>query len=509
MNRTSLSQSLEFSQMQAEAQRRHAAGDALGAMSICLKLVKAKPNDTNLLALLGETLTAMGRTEEARGSLTKALRLRRDDPALLYDLAMTYRREGQFDQAHQYLDKALKVRPDDPTIVSAKSACFYIAGDIDAAAATLAPLLDHGDRHISVVLGFARICHRLKREADGVALLHDALSQPDLPGKTRSDILFLLGELHDRMGHYDLAFEAFAKANQLRGARFDPKSYSELVDDLIHRTWTAPRMKQLPRATIPPPRSEKPVFIVGMPRSGTSLVEQILASHPDVYGAGELNDIGKLVHDWQGSLGGAISLMTDLEPLTQQCVDREARQYLDAITRLAVAGGRPKAKRVTDKMPLNFRHLGLISLLFPHAKIIHCIRDPMDTCLSCHFHSFAGQNPYTTNLTHLGLFYRDYQRIMRHWHDVLDVPGAGAGLGAILDVVYEELVADQEAWSRRLIEFIGLEWNDACLRFHENKRVVLTLSNDQVRRPMYSSSVGRWRKYEKHLGPLKDALDVG
>jgi tetratricopeptide (TPR) repeat protein len=487
--------------MQAEAHRRHAAGDELGAAAIYKKLTKLRPNDPQLLTLLGECLTARGQIEEARTALTKASRLKPNDPAILYDLAMTYRREGRFDQAHQYLDKALRLKPDDPTITSAKAACYYIAGDIDAANATLAPLLDKGQRHISLVLGFARICHRLAgggaggggREADGIALLRECLTQDGIPQGLRVDALFFLGDLHDRLGQYDEAFAAYAEGNRLAGIRFSPETFSESVDDLIQRTWTAPRMKEFPRSKVKPPESEIPVFILGMPRSGTSLVEQILASHPQVYGAGELNDIPKLVHEWQGAVSGALALMTDLEPLTQESVDREAREYLGRIKRLA-----PRAKRITNKMPHNFLHVGLISLLFPQAKVIHCVRDPMDTCLSCYFQNFGGHIPYAYDLSHAGLFYRDYQRIMRHWREVLDIP--------IMDVGYEDLVANQEAISRRMVEFIGLEWNDACLRFHENKRVVLTMSNDQVRRPMYSSSVGRWRKYKKHLGPLKEAL---
>jgi tetratricopeptide (TPR) repeat protein len=460
-------------------------------------LLRDRPNDPNLLHALGAALTVKGQTVEARSTLNKALKLRPGDADILRDLAATYKREGRFGEAIRILDRALKLQPRDPILLGSKAECLFTTGEIDRAFDTLKPALEAGVVHISLALGLARIASRVKEEPQAIALLEQCLDRHELPPIVRADALFQLGDLLDRVGQYDRAFEVFVQANQQRQVPFDPKLFSQSIDELI-RTWTSMRIRQLPHCKIRSgggagATSEGPVFIVGMPRSGTSLVEQILASHPQVHGAGELNNIPKLVHDWQGDLSGVVSVMTDLEPLTQQAVDDEARKYLDQIRRLA-----PRAARVTDKMPLNFLHLGLISLLFHNAVVIHCVRDPLDTCLSCFFHNFGGNNPFAYDLTHLGHFYRDYQRIMRHWREVLDIP--------MLDVVYEDLVMEQEAVSRRMVEFIGLDWNEACLQFHENKRVVLTMSNDQVRRPMYNSSVGRWRKHEKHLSPLKEAL---
>lgn len=480
----------ESARLLTEARRRYAAGDAAGAVALLEQLARTCPNDPQLLLMLGSARTALGRIDEARTALKAALRLRPDDAAVHYELAATCRREGRFEEAQRILDTALRLKPDDPTIVSAKAGCHFMTGEVDAARGLLQPLLDRGVRHPGVVMAFARLCPRLALEDEGVALLRQCLGQHDLPAIVRSDALFQMGDLLDRLGEYDAAFEAFREANTLRAARFDPAAFRRTMDDLIGRTWTAARLKQLPRSTLP---SDRPVFIVGMPRSGTSLIEQILASHPKVHGAGELNDIPRLVHDWQGDLGGMISVLTDLEPLEQRAVDRAAREYLEHLDRLA-----PRARRVTDKMPLNFLHLGVIALLFPRARVIHCARDPLDTCLSCYMHNFAGNNPFVYDLEHLGRFHREYQRVMAHWKQVLDL--------AMLEVVYEDLVADQSAVSRRMIEFIGLEWNDACLRFHENKRVVLTLSHDQVRKPMNTASIGRYRHYERHLAPLRNAL---
>jgi len=254
--------------------------------------------------------------------------------------------------------------------------------------------------------------------------------------------------------------------------------------------WTREKMESLPRART---ASEIPVFIVGMPRSGTSLVEQILASHPRVHGAGELAEVNTAVLSLGGEVRSGVLLACSTRKLTPQSVDRAGRDLARSLRKLG-----PAADRVTDKMPTDFLHLGPISLLCPGARVIHCERNAGDTALSCYLHQFGGNINFAQDLGHLGAFYRQYRRIMRHWREVLDTP--------ILDVPYEELTADQEALSRRLVEHVGLEWDEACLRFHENPRVTMTASNEQVRRPIFTSSVKRWKRYEQHLGPLIEAL---
>jgi hypothetical protein len=228
-----------------------------------------------------------------------------------------------------------------------------------------------------------------------------------------------------------------------------------------------------------------------MPRSGTSLVEQILSTHPGVYGAGELTAIDQFARHLGDATGDAYP--QSALHLDQATIDAAARQYLAALQDLA-----PSAIRVTDKMPGNFLHLGLIQLLFPGARVIHCRRDPLDTCLSCYFQQFNQGQTFSYDLSDLGHHYRQYQRLMRHWQSVISLP--------MLDVHYEDLVADQEAMSRKMLEFCGLDWTDECMRFYESKRYVATASYDQVRQPIYHKSVGRWRHYERYLGPLKTAL---
>jgi len=472
------------------AQRHHAAGDWSAAAAAYQELLQKHPGDAELHFLLGAALRGLGRAADARSSLQKALRTHPNHADSYHELALTYKQEGRFAEAQRVFDKALKLHPNEPTLLAAKAELLYSVGNHDAALALIEPLLAQPSPHIALAMTFALLAGRGDRRAEAAQMLSLALAAADPPPALRADALFRLGDLYDGMGDHDKAFEAFDAANRTKAVRFEPESFSALATLMIQK-WTPAAMDALPRAAV---KSERPVFIIGMPRSGTTLVEQILASHPMVHGGGELNGIPRLVHEWQGGLSGAISLLTDLEGLTQTAVDRAARDYLHELKSIAPAS----ARRVTDKMPLNFLHLGLIALLWPSAQVIHCMRDPMDTCLSCYVHHFAGSNPFAYSLEHLGRFYRDYERIMSHWHRVIASP--------ILEVRYEELVENPETMSRRMINFIGLEWNETCLRFHENRRVALTASQHQVRRPIYRSSMMRWKAYEKFLDPLKAAL---
>jgi hypothetical protein len=260
-------------------------------------------------------------------------------------------------------------------------------------------------------------------------------------------------------------------------------------DELIE-VFSAENAARRPRAVN---KSRLPIFIVGMPRSGTSLIEQILASHSEVYGAGELEDLPALVD--------SLAEMVGSKTPYPQCVDILKRKGLDEIAQRhlgKLAGLSMKAARVTDKMPHNFLHLGVIDMLFPGARVIHCMRDPIDTCLSIYSLPFNASHHYSSDLVNLGAHYQRYQGLMAHWKKVLRVP--------MLDIQYEELVNNQEEVTRKMLDFCGLGWEERCLRFYESERSVVTFSYDQVRRPLYKKSVARWKNFEQHLGPLIKAL---
>jgi hypothetical protein len=342
-----------------------------------------------------------------------------------------------------------------------------------------------------VVLLYARMGRRRGHGGQALALVGRLLERSGpLPRGDEANLRFAAAELLDTSGRYDEAFAQAARGNALSAMPHDPAAVTRQFDELIEY-FTPERLRCLPRAVY---RREKPVFIVGMPRSGTSLLEQIVASHPAVHGAGELDFMPRVYRGTLDMLGAkAGEYPRCLDRLTIGSADGMAQIYLEPLNALA-----PEAQRIVDKMPLNFMHVGLIALLLPEARVIHCRRDPLDTCLSCYLTPFATPHPYKNDLAHLGSFYGDYRRLMAHWQAVVPLP--------MLEVNYEEVVADPEGQARRVIEFLGLSWDERCARAHEIRRPVGTASVQQVRAPVYRSSVQRWRNYEGRLEALKAAL---
>ena len=308
----------------------------------------------------------------------------------------------------------------------------------------------------------------------------------------RSTLLFALGRLRDREGDYAGAFQAFAAANQLRRQQvpFDSDVQRAFIDAIVE-TFSADFFR---RAAGLANDSERPVFVLGMPRSGTTLVEQIIASHGEVRGAGELTffpeQVPALVRRGGQSSTYPRGLGRRLEALAAL-----APRYLALLEALD-----PHARRISDKMPYNFLYLGVIGALFPRARVIHCRRDPIATCHSIFTRDLAGQHPYSYDLQSLAVAYRGYRRLMTHWHQHLAMP--------ILDLDYEALLDDQEGQTRRLVEFLGLAWDSTCLRFHASRRAVATASQWQVRRPLYAEARDHWQNYRGSLAPLCEALGV-
>jgi len=314
---------------------------------------------------------------------------------------------------------------------------------------------------------------------------------PETPEDGRIRLNIALGYHADRAGQYRAAFQHLRLGYDAQAARdpFDSDGYSRAIDRLVN---TLDR-SFYEQATDSGLDSQRPIFVVGMPRSGTTLTEQILASHSQVAAGGEMSMLLKVSYQVGELSRSGKPYPEGLHTTGRVSLRRMGRRYLEQLDRVSTS-----ADRVTDKLPFNFMHLGVIALLFPQAKVIHCQRHPLDNCLSCYFTSFADQIHFANRLDTLGRYYLDYHRLMQHWHDVLPIE--------ILDLPYENMVNDTQGQVAKLLDHCGLPWEDACLDFHRTERGVRTPSRWQVRQPIYKGSVQRWRHYAEELEPLRRIL---
>ncbi len=471
------------------------------AVTLLTKVVQKNRSHDQAYFYLAAAEAQVAQLGPARNHLREAIKLSPRQAEYHQELGVVCQLLGRYDESHAAFDEALKLAPRNPASLASKASVYRLQGRYDDAVALLEPWVDDppADRRFAIVFG--SLAHRMGREQQAIDLLESIESELAEGDRSKASIAFQLGAVRDRVGDYDAAFADFTRANKLYGVQFDPESFSARVDEFIE-CWSIDRFLELPRAkSTRASQKELAVFIVGMPRSGTSLAEQIIASHPEAHGAGELDNLNGLVQEVEGAPYGFVPLMS-LNALTPQRVEKMSRTYLSAISKLE-----RRAKRITDKMPQNFIHLGAIALLFPDARILHTRRDPLDTCLSCFFQDFSTRLTFTFDLEHCGHYYRQYERLMSHWATLFDAAReAGIPTPEVTEVVYEDLTSDQEVQTRRLIDAVGLEWNDQCLRFHETERLTRTASTEQVRQPMYRTSVARHKHYEKHLDGLRAAL---
>lgn len=476
-----------------QALQRYNNNDFTGAIRLAEPLLKSRSRDAQLHYFLGACWSRLEEVDRAAALLERAVSLAPNDPRFLRELAYTRSRQGRFEEAHAIYDRALGANPTHDPLISGKAELCLLMGDLEGAARILEPAIERGTQDPDVAQAYAKLRRAQNRPQDAIPHIRRITEAPGTTPFLRAHHLFLLGDLLDRAGRYDEACDAFVSANELRAARFNPDLHRAAVDRVI-RAWSGEKCPSFPRASHADAGSALPVFIVGLPRSGTSLVEQIIDAHPDAAGAGEVTEIPARVFECQSRIGiGDPGLLEHPNLLSKEWVNGASMDYL--ARRRAFA---PDARRITDKMPANVMHLGLISLLFPGARVIRCVRDPRDAGISCYFTDFSGALPWAFDLDHIASYARDEARLFAHWKSVLPLP--------VMEVAYEELVADIERGGRAIIEFLGLPWSGACLEYHRSKRVVQTSSNEQVRRPVYQSSVGRWKHYEAKLGPKLEAL---
>jgi tetratricopeptide (TPR) repeat protein len=461
-------------------------GDSREALACYRRAVALDPQRADTHCHLGEALCESGELAEAVASFRRALAQRTDHAQAHLGLAAALRLQNEADGALASCRAALSLEPD-------SAAALTLLGDLHVDRGEFAQAQELFERARAVDPDFApafcSIAAQRRMTGADTAWLEGAtaLLAKSLPPAHTIGLHYALGKYHDDIGRYDEAFRHYRQANELgkrSGPVYQAAQLSRQVDETIGMFDRAFVRASHGGASL----SELPVFVIGMPRSGTSLTEQILASHPQVFGAGE-------VEFWDQ----AFAAFRDAGPASEAAaaaLAKIAREYLARVS--AVSGAAP---RVVDKMPANFLYAGLIHVAFPRARILHMQRHPIDTCVSIYFQNFSALRPYANDLENLAHYYCEYLRISRHWRAVL--PDS-----IFLEIPYEALVEDQQYWTRRMLEFIGLPWDPRCLDFHRTERVVITASRWQVRQRIHTGSIGRWHNYEQQIAPLKQLVDL-
>lgn len=466
-----------------------AAGRNKQALLAYRKAADIEPGNVNTVLGLGNALRKANRFPEAQAQFERATVLTPSDPNAWLGLALSCQRQKHYEEAAKYHRKVLELAPGNTLAAFNLGRLLQGDGEFEAATVFLKQVIqaipEHGGAHYEL----AR-CRKYRAGDPHIAEMERILTNPSLAPDQRRYLHYALAKVYDDIGSADAAMQHLNAASAIDPPAFDREEHTELVNRLVK---AFSRELFSSRAASGDP-TERLVFVVGMPRSGTTLVDQMLSSHPAVHAAGELiyfHHLANAVASRVNSGHPYPECVADLEPAQLKSMQGN---YLNLFNRLPA-----EITRITNKFPENYLVLGLIALLFPGARIIHCRRDPMDICLSNYFQYFQRGQDYSFSLENLGFYYREYDRLMDHWRETIPNP--------FIEVVYEDLIADFANQSRRLVEFAGLEWNDRCLAFYDNRNTVGTASVWQVRQPVYTSSVARWKQYEKHLGPLKEALE--
>jgi tetratricopeptide (TPR) repeat protein len=509
----------------AHAAERHKEGQLEEAERLYREVVRDHPDNVDALRMLGHIALSAGRNSDAERLFRRAVKLAPDFAGALTDLGRVLKEQNQFEEAIECFEKVVDLEPDNA------QAHFQLAGVLAPAALTYRAIESYrkalalkprfpgaslGLGHVLKTVGEQedavaayRECIRLRPDNgesywslanlktyrlgdDDIGAMRKCLESTDLTNQSRVNFLYALAKAHEDRGDFDSAWGYYRQGNETQRMleKYDPVQ-TEVMHDAIIEVFDAGLMQKKTAAGDPDP---SPIFIVGLPRSGSTLIEQILASHSMVEGTAELPYVGRVATSLNRNRADGVNYpeaVRELEPVHLKAL---GRQYLD-LAALHRTEGRP---HFVDKMPNNFPAAGFLHLILPNAKIIDARRHPLDACLSCYRQLFAKGQTFTYDLIDIGEYFLEYERMMDHWHTVLP--------GKVLTLQYENVIGNFEAEVRRLLEHCGLPFEEGCLRFYETERPVRTASSEQVRQPIHSRSIGFFRNYENRLGQLKDVL---
>jgi tetratricopeptide (TPR) repeat protein len=459
------------------------------AIDMIKKALSIRPKDPAILNNLGQALHECSRDEEARDPLERALALKPDFDEAKYNLGEVLRQLGDQELALKLWREVWE--GDNRVFAAIVGICGILSdqGHFEEAEKTAREVIARLPHRPAGYISLAHV-HKFKTDDGTLDELESQLAAEEIQESEKTALHYAAGKVADDLKQFERAFRHFDQANSVAHKGYDHES----IETLRRQKKVVFSPKFFRERQGWGYASDVPVFIVGMPRSGTTLTEQILAAHPDVHGGGELTTVERLSRFAEEITPGRDDYPVGVMKLTQFGSELIGRRYVEEITALP---GKP-VKRITNKMPHNFEFLGLIALCLPGAKIIHCRRNPLDTCVSCWTKNFNDAHSYNRSLSDLGRYYVDYFGLMEHWRQALPIQ--------ILDIDYEDYTTDLEGTARKLVDFVGLEWDPRCLEYYKLDRAVRTASQWQVRQPIYTSSVGRWRNYMPNLQPLIDAM---
>jgi tetratricopeptide (TPR) repeat protein len=496
------------------------------AEKLCRRVLRERPRNVDALRLLATIAFAMHRNEEAESVLERAVAIAPDFLLALLDLGRVRKEQDRFVEALECFDRVIELDPTNAQAHFLRGSTLAPAAFTHEAIAAYERCLELRPKHIGALLGHGHLLKAVGRYDEAVAAYNACIAQRADLGEiywslanlktyrfddstvaemerhaarggvtTQSEVnfLFALGKAYEDRGDFERAWQYYRSGNAKQRATvsYDPVQ-TETMNDRIVEVFSRGFLESRSGAGLDDPA---PIFIIGLPRSGSTLLEQILASHPDVEGTSELPYLGRVATSLNRNSRDGINYPEAVRELPLPAFRALGEDYL----RHASLHRRAGTPRFIDKMPNNFPSVGFLSLILPRAKIVDARRHPLDACVSCYRQLFAKGQAFTYDLTEIGEYYLQYQRMLDHWHEVLP--------GRVLTMQYEEVVADFEPQVRRLLEFCELEWNDACLRFYESDRPVRTPSSEQVRQPIYDRSIGHWQHYAPHLGELIETIE--
>ncbi len=458
------------------------------AIAVYRKAIEYKPDFASAYNNLGNALldhdNYRENYNEAEQCYLKAISLAPELDDTYKNLAICYQGEGLHHKALHYFKIYNDRVPNDETVIAGMASVYERCAEFETGIQLLEPYINKEHVSPEIILAYTKFSRHFKFEKKAMQALLN-IDDEKLSNKLKTEKYYALGKLADSQGDHDNTFNYYKIANDIEEIVFDLADEKRKLENL-KTYFSKDKLQALEKSQV---TSRLPIFIVGMPRSGTSLAEQILASHPDVFGAGELENIHNITQQLSTELEPQNNYPLCLDNMSSEHATRVAKKHLSDLQKMA-----PEAKYIVDKMPHNFMGLGIISLLFPNATIIHCKRSSVDTCLSIYFQHFNKHHSYSNSLKMLGKYYNLYLDLMDHWRNALSMN--------IIELEYEKVIANPEDEMKNLLKQCNIDWDPACLKFHENKRTVMTPSYDQVRQPIYNSSVAKWKKYEHHIGDL-------